>query len=79
MGYELTKSDEEISRSWLTGSQLLKWGGLSSALVGIIAWSNVNAYNSAKRIDSEASNKISSTSLNYIPHRGLMASYNFRF
>ena len=46
---------------------------------GSIIWSAFDAYYSAKRINLEASKEKSSTSLNYIPHQGLMASYSMRF
>ena len=48
-------------------------------LGGSIVWSAFDAYYSAKRINLEASKEKSSTSLNYIPHQGMMASYRVGF
>ena len=59
-------------------------GELGVTLVlGSMLLSPIDAYYSAKRINSEAKKKLLSTTtslnLNYIPHEGLMASYHFRF
>ena len=59
-------------------------GELGITLVlGSMLLSPIDAYYSAKRINSEAKKKLLSTTtslnLNYIPHEGLMASYHFRF
>ena len=52
-------------------------------ILGSMLLSPIDAYYSAKRINSEAKKKLLSTTtslnLNYIPHEGLMASYHFRF
>ena len=47
--------------------------------VTLIIGSAVDAYYSAKRINLEAEKKASSTSLDYTPHQGIMASYNVGF
>jgi len=53
----------------------------ATALFGSAILSVFDAYYSAKRINSEAKKKVLSTttSLNYIPHEGMMASYSFGF
>ena len=57
-------------------------GELGSTLIlGSIVLSPIDAYYSAKRINSKAKKKLLSTttSLQYIPHQGMMASYSFGF
>ena len=59
-------------------------GELGVTLVlGSMLLSPIDAYYSAKKINSEAKKKLLSTTtslnLNYIPREGLMASYNLRF
>ena len=57
-------------------------GELGVTLVlGSMLLSPIDAYYSAKRINSEAKKKLLSTttSLQYVPHQGLMASYGLRF
>ena len=59
-------------------------GELGVTLVlGSMLLSPIDAYYSAKRINSEAKKKLLSTTtslnLNYIPHQGMMASYSYRF
>ena len=47
---------------------------------GSVVWSTFDSYYSAKRINLEAEKKeVSSTSLDYIPNQGMMASYRHRF
>jgi len=50
-------------------------------ILGSIVLSPIDAYYSAKRINSKAKKKLLSTttSLQYIPHEGMMASYKVRF
>ena len=57
-------------------------GELGVTLVlGSMLLSPIDAYYSAKKINSEAKKKLLSTttSLQYVPHQGMMASYNYRF
>ena len=59
-------------------------GELGVTLVlGSMLLSPIDAYYSAKKINSEAKKKLLSTTtslnLNYIPHQGMMASYGLRF
>ena len=57
-------------------------GELGVTLVlGSIVLSTVDAYYSAKRINSKAKKKVLSTttSLRYVPNQGMMASYGLRF
>ena len=57
-------------------------GELGATLIlGSIVLSPIDAYYSAKRINSKAKKKLLSTttSLQYIPHQGMMASYSFGF
>ena len=72
------------------GSDNAEWtfddriGELGVTLVlGSMLLSPIDAYYSAKKINSEAKKKLLSTTtslnLNYIPREGLMASYNLRF
>ena len=55
--------------------------GATFLILGSIVLSPIDAYYSAKRINSEAKKKLLSTttSLQYIPHQGMMASYSFGF
>ena len=50
-----------------------------AVIIGSMVWSALDAYYSAKRINLEAEKQASSTSLDYTPHQGMMASYNVRF
>tara|TARA_B100001123_G_scaffold405730_1_gene496342 strand:- start:658 stop:1302 length:645 start_codon:yes stop_codon:yes gene_type:complete len=72
------------------GSDNAEWtfddriGELGVTLVlGSMLLSPIDAYYSAKKINSEAKKKLLSTTtslnLNYIPHQGMMASYGLRF
>jgi len=79
----------------ILGSYLIKFGSddaewtfddrigeLGATLIlGSMLLSPIDAYYSAKRINSEAKKKLLSTttSLQYVPHQGMMASYNYRF
>ncbi len=53
----------------------------ATLIIGSIVLSPIDAYYSAKRINSEAKKKVLSTTtfLQYIPHEGMMASYNVKF
>ena len=53
----------------------------ATLIIGSIVLSPIDAYYSAKRINSEAKKKALSTTtfLQYIPHEGMMASYNVKF
>ena len=64
---------------YMTDAEAIRAGIDLILLSGCVVWSAFDAYYSAKRINLEASKEKSSTSLNYIPHQGLMASYNARF
>ena len=69
LGYTSYLTEEDTQRA------LFDMILLGSSMV----WSAFDAYYSARRINLEAEKKVSSTSLNYIPHQGMMASYNVRF
>ena len=67
----------------MADEQGIRVGIDGAVIIGSMVWSALDAYYSAKRINSEAKKKLLSTTtslnLNYIPHEGLMASYHFRF
>ena len=79
--------------SVLMASEDSNWGFAIGAgmVVGGYIWSIIDANLSAKKINELSTKKINatklnryqqkevSTSLNYIPNQGLMASYNVRF
>ena len=43
-----------------------------AVIIGSMVWSALDAYYSAKRINLEAEKKVSSTFLDYIPHRQIL-------
>ena len=72
----INQDDEEL------GTFDKRIGELGATLIlGSIVLSPIDAYYSAKRINSKAKKKLLSTttSLQYIPHQGMMASYSFGF
>ena len=64
---------------YMTDAEAIRAGVDLILLSGSVIWSAFDAYYSAKRINLEASKEKSSTSLNYIPHQGMMASYRVGF
>ena len=64
---------------WTIDGQGVRVGIDGAVIIGSMVWSALDAYYSAKRINLEAEKKASSTSLDYTPHHGMMASYNVKF